>query len=72
VLQVEDLTLTAGGKDLVNGGEWRLMAREKAGIVGVNGSGKSSLLRAVVGMSDIQSGAITVAPGTELAYLEQT
>ncbi|CAM6113173.1 unnamed protein product [Calypogeia fissa] len=72
VLQVEDLTLSAGGKDLINGGEWRLLPGEHAGIVGVNGCGKSSLLRAVVGVSEMQSGSITVAPGTELAYLEQT
>lgn len=69
---MEDLTLSAGGKDLISEGEWRLLPGEHAGIVGVNGCGKSSLLRAIVGLSEMQSGSITLAPGTELSYLEQT
>ncbi|KAL2653884.1 hypothetical protein R1flu_022012 [Riccia fluitans] len=72
VLQVENLTLSAGGRDLINGGEWRLMPGQHTGIVGVNGCGKSTLLRAIVGAQEFQSGTITMAQGTEVAYLEQT
>ncbi|KAL3685846.1 hypothetical protein R1sor_003868 [Riccia sorocarpa] len=72
VLQVENLTLSAGDRDLISGGEWRLMPGQHTGIVGVNGCGKSTLLRAIVGALEFQSGSITLAPGTELAYLEQT
>lgn len=72
VLLVENLTLSAGARDLLNGATWRLLPGERTGVVGVNGCGKTTLLRAVIGLTDVQSGSISFGSGTEVAYLEQT
>jgi len=48
VLCVKDLVLQAGVRDLLRVEEWMVQPGERVGVVGVNGCGKSSLLRAIV------------------------
>ena len=45
VLELEDVTLTVGGRALLDDVTWRLGPGDRVGIVGVNGAGKTSLLR---------------------------
>ena len=71
VLVLEDVTLSAGGRDLLTGATWRLLPGQRTGLVGINGCGKSTLLRALVGRGDF-NGYVAMALDTELAYLEQT
>jgi ABC transport system ATP-binding/permease protein len=49
VLELEDVTLTAGDRMLLDHVTWRLGPGERAGLVGVNGAGKTSLLRLLAG-----------------------
>ena len=51
MLQVQDLTVEVGGRNVVQGATFTVMARDKVGIVGRNGAGKSSLLRCLVGLT---------------------
>jgi ABC transport system ATP-binding/permease protein len=49
VLELEDVTLTAGDRVLLDHVTWRLGPGERAGLVGINGAGKTSLLRLLAG-----------------------
>jgi len=49
VLELEDVTLSAGDRTLLDDVTWRLGPGERAGLVGVNGAGKTSLLRLLAG-----------------------
>ncbi|HZZ52644.1 MAG TPA: ATP-binding cassette domain-containing protein, partial [Trebonia sp.] len=49
VLELEDVTLTAGNRVLLDHVTWRLGPGERTGLVGVNGAGKTSLLRLLAG-----------------------
>jgi zinc/manganese transport system ATP-binding protein len=40
-------------------------------VVGANGSGKSTLMKGIVGVLKPMSGAVSVKPGTRIAYLPQ-
>jgi len=58
-LHIEDLALSRGGRRLFSGLELRLEPGQACALTGANGSGKTSLLRAVAGLCAIDSGHIT-------------
>ncbi|MFJ7066518.1 ABC-F family ATP-binding cassette domain-containing protein [Streptomyces sp. NPDC101115] len=77
VFDLEDVTVTAGPKTLLKHLTWQLGPGDRIGLVGVNGAGKTSLLRALadaaVTEGDIQpaAGRVVVGKTVRLAYLSQ-
>lgn len=57
-LTIENLALRRGGRLLFSGLELRLAAGEAAALVGRNGAGKTSLLRAIAGLVTPEAGQI--------------
>ena len=49
-----------------------LQEGEKVGVIGVNGMGKSTLLKILAGEEEADEGAIVMGNHVKLAYLEQT
>jgi ATP-binding cassette subfamily F protein uup len=49
VIELEDVTVSAGGRSLLDRVTWRLGPGDRVGILGVNGSGKTSLLNVLDG-----------------------
>ena len=49
VIELEDVTISAGGRALLDQVTWRLGPGDRVGMVGVNGSGKTSLLNVLDG-----------------------
>jgi ABC transport system ATP-binding/permease protein len=49
VLELEDVSVRAGGRVLLDHVTWRLGPGERVGVVGVNGSGKTTLLEVLAG-----------------------
>jgi ATP-binding cassette, subfamily F, member 3 len=48
-----------GPKILFENVDWLVTPNERVGIVGANGTGKSSILKVLAGMEGLDSGAIT-------------
>lgn len=77
VFDVEDVTIQAGPKVLLKHLTWQLGPGDRVGLVGVNGAGKTSLLRALDeaarSQGDVQpvAGKIAVGKTVRLAYLSQ-
>ncbi len=59
-VEVEELRVVRGGRDAVSDVSFTAAAGEVTGLLGPSGSGKSSLLRAVVGVQVVESGTVTV------------
>lgn len=77
VFDLEDVTVQAGPKTLLTHLTWQLGPGDRIGLVGVNGAGKTSLLRALAEASrsqgDVQpaEGKVVVGKTVKLAYLSQ-
>jgi ATP-binding cassette subfamily F protein uup len=71
VLDLEDATITRGGRDLVDHVTWRIGPGDRIGLVGVNGSGKTSMLSVLAGQTPPDAGRLRVGRTVELAYLTQ-
>ncbi len=63
--------LAYGHLPLLDQAELQLDARERVGLIGRNGSGKSSLLRVVAGAADLDDGERWAAPGLRLSLVPQ-
>ncbi|MFG2567719.1 ABC-F family ATP-binding cassette domain-containing protein [Streptomyces sp. NPDC048567] len=77
VFDLEDVTVQAGPKTLLQHLTWQLGPGDRIGLVGVNGAGKTSLLRALAeaarseGEVQPAAGKIVVGKTVRLAYLSQ-
>ena len=60
-----------GPKILFEDAGWLVTPKERTGIVGANGTGKSSLLKVLAGIEGLDSGSISVQRGVSIGYLPQ-
>ncbi|MFD4024310.1 ABC-F family ATP-binding cassette domain-containing protein [Streptomyces sp. NPDC058576] len=77
VFDLEDVTVQTGPKTLLTHLTWQLGPGDRVGLVGVNGAGKTSLLRALGEAARTQgdeqpaAGKVVVGKTVKLAYLSQ-
>ena len=60
-----------GHKLLFENVDWLITPRDRVGLVGGNGTGKSTLMKVLAGMDTFDYGTLTVAKGTSAGYLPQ-
>ena len=60
-----------GPKVLFEDVDWLVTPNERAGLVGANGTGKSSLLKVLAGIEGLDYGSVTMQKGVTLGYLPQ-
>ncbi|WP_440958738.1 ABC-F family ATP-binding cassette domain-containing protein [Oceanicaulis sp. LC35] len=71
LLTLTDTRLTFGATPLLTGADLIVRENERIGLVGRNGSGKSSFLKIAAGIIEADSGERFVHPGSTLRYLPQ-
>jgi len=69
MLQVQNLTVEVGGRNVVQGATFTIMARDKVGIVGRNGAGKTSMFKVLGGDAEPAAGKVTRSG--QYGYLSQ-
>ena len=71
VLDAVDVSLTLGARVVLSGLTWRLGAGDRVALVGVNGSGKTSLVRLLAGELAPDGGRIETGSTVRIAHLSQ-
>ncbi len=70
-LNIEHIRKTYGERVIFDDVSVGIQEGEKIGIVGINGTGKSTLLKIIAGREEAESGEIIVQNGLHMAYLPQ-
>lgn len=72
LLTCEHLTKVFTDRKLLDDADFSINEGEKIGIIGVNGTGKSTLLRIVAGLEETDSGTVIKGRNLTIRYLPQT
>ncbi|MDP2997586.1 MAG: ABC-F family ATP-binding cassette domain-containing protein [Bryobacterales bacterium] len=71
MIQLSQAGKRYGPKTLFEGLDWLVTPRDRVGLVGTNGTGKSTLLKILGGLESLDYGAITSTKGITAGYLPQ-
>lgn len=71
VLQAQNLTKSFGERVLFSDVSFSMQERDRLGLTGVNGCGKTTLMRMLCGQEGYDSGDISLQKGLRLGYLSQ-
>ena len=71
MISVENLTKSFGGHILFDDGSFKINAREKIGLLGRNGHGKTTLCRILIGDEDFDGGRIARPKNYRIGYVTQ-
>ena len=71
IITIENYTKSYGEKTLFSGVNLSMDPGDKIGIVGVNGTGKSTFLKAVAGLIPVDDGTVVTMRGLRIEYLAQ-
>lgn len=71
ILNIEHVSKIFGEKMIFNDVSFGIQEGDKIGIIGINGTGKTTLLRMIAGVEEPDSGQIIKQNGIRLAYLSQ-
>lgn len=66
-----DISKSVGGRKILDNISASVNAGAKIGILGINGTGKSTFLRILAGRDDEYDGEVKIAPGIKIGFLEQ-
>ena len=72
VIVLTNVTKGFGDRVLIKDLSFDLPAGAILGIVGANGTGKTTLLRMILGQEQPDSGTVTIGPTVKLTYLDQS
>jgi ATP-binding cassette subfamily F protein 3 len=71
VININNVSLAFGEKTIFDHLNWFITEKSRIGLVGDNGQGKTTLLRAIMGQHDLDEGGIEIPARKTLGYLPQ-
>lgn len=71
MVQITNLCKDFAARPLFSNVTWRIGKEDRVGLVGENGTGKSTLLKIIAGLVEPSSGTIQMAKGGTVGYLPQ-
>lgn len=71
LLTIEHINKTFGDKVIFDDASFGVQEGDKIGIIGINGTGKTTLLKMLAGLEDPEQGQVAMQKGVKIAYLPQ-
>ncbi|MEN3294334.1 MAG: transport system ATP-binding/permease protein [Burkholderiales bacterium] len=71
VISISNAQLAFGHVALLDHAEFSLESSERVGLIGRNGTGKSSLLKILSGIAKLDDGLLVMQQGVKISYVEQ-
>ena len=71
LLSAEHLSINFGSRQLLEDVNFYLNEGDKVGVIGINGTGKSTLLKILLGEEEPDSGKLRMGPTVKVGYLPQ-
>ena len=71
ILACHNISKSFGDQMIVKSGSFHIEEREKAALIGMNGAGKSTILKMIMHELDTDSGEIIIAKGKTIGHLSQ-
>lgn len=72
ILTLENITKVFTERKVFDGTSFYMEDGEKVGVIGINGTGKSTLLKVIAGLVEVDEGKVIRANGQVVRYLSQT
>ena len=72
ILACHNISKSFGERVIVNNGSFHIEDREKAALVGINGAGKSTILKMIMKEEPLDNGDVILTKGKTIGYLAQT
>lgn len=72
ILELEDISVSRGGKKVIDCFSLEFVKGQRFGVIGPNGSGKSTLLEVITGNLAPESGTVDTGVNTVFGYYDQT
>ncbi|HWK99181.1 MAG TPA: ABC-F family ATP-binding cassette domain-containing protein [Parapedobacter sp.] len=71
MIAINNLTFEIGARALYDDANWHIKPGDKTGLIGANGTGKTTLLKLIVGDYAPTAGTISMAKDIKIGYLNQ-
>ena len=71
ILACQNISKAFGTTEIIKNASFHIEEREKAALVGINGAGKSSLLKIIIGEMRADEGEVILSKGKTMGYLAQ-
>lgn len=71
MIAINNLTFEIGSRALYDEANWHIKPGDKTGLIGANGTGKTTLLKLIVGDAKPTSGTISMSKDIKIGYLNQ-
>ena len=71
LLSAEHLSINFGSRQLLDDVNFYLNEGDKTGIIGINGTGKSTFLKVLAGVTEADAGTISCNPNVQVSFLSQ-
>ena len=71
IANLQNVTTHYGAQPVLKGASFEINPGQKLGLIGANGSGKTTILRVLLGQESVTGGSVYLDPGARIGYVPQ-